>query len=778
MEKNDKGNKMSIKILKTELFGTISFKYILISLVLSVITFFDLGNVIFLKSIVAFNFLFIVPGLSIYLSLEKRNSLEDILHSIVLSFAYWTVVAYVFIKTQMMISLLSVGLFAYLFIISMLIVYIFRSFKNIEQESSSIDKKINEDANQFQESIHNANEDLNQTQKSNDSTKSLKIKTFLNSNPLFLIVFLILLAIFACTRIPYVPADDVWYHMAVTQDIKDYGYIFNPDEHRGNLSYHFIGCIFSIFSSLEIATIGKYVGIFQLTFGCIIFYFLALKIFKNENIAIILTIVFSVTTLGSILLLTQYWPTAMAIFFGLIFNLNYYNRIKGFEENCYIKYPNNLKYYLIQSILAISIIITHVTSAVVYITPFIFISFFLAFQNRKFVNELVFYIIIFLVNLFVNPFGLLVFFSFGSLTQYGILILVAIPVAIFGIYIYNYFLKNYSFSMKNPKLGNFDKSNSIFWIEKRFFRKVILPVIAIAGPLIYYFINIGTKKYYPADVRIMTLDIATVAIIIASAIVGFNCYRDYNLTGKLNFIYFTFAIVFIGALFLIGIVYTYILRIITLLIPFLFLGFGYYLLYSSKTWFSKPRSKKLVLCLFMLNIITSVGYQITLQEDVSVSESVFIQNSLYFTQQSRNNFDEMSDLDNKPSINSTNSSILLIGIFHWRYPVYYYGDEGQISYEQYKTKHIPPENHTYIDENGTEVNALQELYSTPEFDDVDNVMIIMEEKYKTRGLLLWDAMDYGVLTEEEFESYNEFDYLNRIAVGNHQKSLYWVIPPV
>ena len=87
--------------------------------------------------------------------------------------------------------------------------------------------------------------------------------------------------------------------------------------------------------------------------------------------------------------------------------------------------------------------------------------------------------------------------------------------------------------------------------------------------------------------------------------------------------------------------------------------------------------------------------------------------------------------------------------------------------------YLHPINHTNTFENGTDINFLQQLYN---IEDYGNVFILIGDIDMTRGILLLDGRDYGKLTIEEFDTYNNLMYLNRVGVSCQRKTLFWVIP--
>ena len=373
--------------------------------------------------------------------------------------------------------------------------------------------------------------------------------------------------------------------------------------------------------------------------------------------------------------------------------------------------------------------------------------------------DLAFFLVALILNSILNPysFEILGFFSNWSLTLSVVIIVITITMIPLIFFLIEKIIRNDTFNIKHPTPKWFDPSNSSFWVEKHILWKIIIPGVSIISPLIYYFLNIQTKKYFPANTWIILLDSVFFTIFIAISIMGILFFRQYSLNGKILFLFLIATLSLLFGFGILGIIYTVIVRTFKLIVPFLFIGIGLYIFYHKDRWLKNNNHRKIFFGFLLINMLVGITYQITFTDFVTQAEINFVQTSSEFAE---NN-------------DSTNSTILMFGSFHFDYPYEYYANRSNLQYIPSYSEYIHPANHTNLDENGTSYNALQSLCSSTQYD---NIIILLDKSYLDQGVNLLDGRNYGKMTLDEFDQYNNLYYLNRIAVGSNMKSLYWVIP--
>ena len=726
----------------TDLLKKLEIKLILLGILLSFVLLLDFPFLRFIKTIITIYILLFLPGLAIIINFYDKLNLANTLLSIVLSYCFWTFFGFIAIPLKIPLTKALLLVVLYIFIISNLVLlYIFKFKKN---------SKIENLENIHPEVGHKSSSDHH-----------------INSNFILLILFLSTLAIFCAIRVPYVPYEDDWYHMAISNYILENKYPQNTDLYWGRLSYQFIGSSIALLSDLDIMIVARFIGVIQLPLGCILFYKFLSDQIKNQNLAILITIAFSLTIFGTILNFTQYWPTATTTFFGLQFYIIFFKRMQEYQNKVGTEKTHRLKtetskniiYFTIQSTLLLSMMFTHVINAPIYLAPIIFALVFITIRDRRFLRELIFYTILFLLNILINPYFVGLFLVSGLFDTSRILIFGLIFIPIFGLFLWRFekFIKNYSYSTLEEQQYLFNPKNTSILVERKYHRKYIIPIILLITPFIFYFVNINTKQYFPASLIISMLDVEIFIIIISGSIIAYGIYRDYNIHGKINFLYMMAIFAIVLALIFLGTIYTLIVRMIELYVPFFFIGFAYYVYYNFNKWLKNPKHRKIMLSFFLINLFSAVSYQTTLSEHITPSENRFVYQTSFYTQNSTRFSSEAPN----------DTSIMIIGGFRWKHPYAYYTNDSQISYKTQYGDLIHLENQ--FSEGINQFKPLQDYYG------INNYFILIEETYTTRGILTLDGKHYGQITDEELFLYNNQNYINRVAISNHGKTLYWII---
>jgi hypothetical protein len=688
--------------------------------------------------------IFILPGISIAVILYHKLTFERILFSIVLSYCFWTFIGFFFLQFQIELQYAHLALAFYLFVAISLLIYIFLvDHHSIIQGDGNLRKKWAE----FRKNFH------------------------ISYNVVLLIVFSFLLALFSALRVPFVPVEDDWYHMAVSNLFLNNNFIELSQTYRGNLGYHFIGATFSYLSNVNIIIIARFIGLIQLPLGCCLFYSFLNNQIKNSNITILITILFSFTILGTIINFTQYWPTALTSLFALQIYALFYERMKiyqkkkddvddhSFNKSLQLIHHSipNLFYYIIQTCLIVAIMFTHVMNATIFLIPILFNLLFFSFRDRRFIPEVIFYSILFILQSILNPYSISLFFNSNLFQDSRLIIVFFGSLAFLGFFTYKFekFIHKNSYSTVQPQAFQISPTNTTIAIEKKYLWKYILPIVLVIIPISMI---LGTKQYLPGNSFLTFIEIEISAIVIGVSIVAFLIYRAYDINGKINFLNMWVILFIIFELFLMGTLSAFINRIIELWIPLIFIGSGYYLKYITKTRLASPRNRKIMLAGFLIAIISGVSYQTSFDEYIPSSEANFISNTSRFIHS-----DSLLPLDS--------DTPMIIGGFQLKHPYGFYSNGSELRYSV-KLVDILWRNVTNTPENPSLLEFLVEYQIS---ENISDIYVVIEESYFTIGIALLDGNNFGIISENTFNTFNNLQYINRIAVSKDNNALYWMI---
>ncbi|RLI65189.1 MAG: hypothetical protein DRO88_05265 [Promethearchaeia archaeon] len=207
-----------------------------------------------------------------------------------------------------------------------------RKIASKEEESSNSDdneKKI----------LHQNNQLLEYEQFTNVPKKSNRDPNTINTHPsikinkdiFLLILFIFLLSVFTTLHFPFLPAEDDWYHVKISQAMLLHQDQFLSTAYRGNLSYHFIGALLALGSGQDMMVVGHWIGLLQIPLACMLFFSIVSTILPKKNnrtIAILSTFLFALTALGTLINFSQFWPTALSTLIGFQLYLNFFTALK------------------------------------------------------------------------------------------------------------------------------------------------------------------------------------------------------------------------------------------------------------------------------------------------------------------------------------------------------------------------------------------------------------------------------------------------------------------
>lgn len=737
----EKENSFTFKIVNITVFTALVFSYILY--------FYIFPNSFIVSFISSIIFLFILPGIFIYLIGQRLNVLNqkpsNFIDIPIISILFWIFVSKIFIFFRInnnSINFLSISIVsnAILFFISVGFFFILIKSKKVIGDKSPYNFW-----NQFKTRVSFLRK---------NSGKIL--------NSLLFGVFFILILIFSVIRIDTFPTDDVWYHIKICEDILSYQNNFDYTIYNGKITYHYVICYFSNLSGVSLYNCVKYIGIFQLYLALFAFKSVLNHLKLNQSSQILTQVIFILTSFGTILNNVQAWPTALTIIFNIIIFRNFLSfQIKEVRENYSKKIPKNsrkiLYYYLFQFSLLLGSFFLHIVNFIVSIIPIILILLTFTCRNKKrYFKECIFYIsnlilFIFLdLSIFYTFFEIIRDFSTISVIISIVFIILMIPL---GISIEK-FIQNETYPINEIKSKNekFRPDNSSISIDQKYFWKIILPIIAIVSiPLILFTIS-RTKTYFSVNKFLLisqfTLEICIIAIIVISVLI----HRNFNIFGKIQYIFLIYFLISLIILIFSSNGYSISIRFVNNSFFMLLFNFSLYLNYT-KVRKNRKITNRIKIILFFAFIFSSVLYH------ASYTEFITTQQESFWRSQSNLN-----------SQNLPSSSNLIIGSFHWQYCVNYYYNysEENNPFDSYFLYNLPLETHN--NSQSTENN----LYIFKDNHDFKNIYLFFGKYEMNYGMIDQHRNNYGVISEIDYNMYINAHYLDRIAISYSKSNIYLV----
>ena len=259
------------------------------------------------------------------------------------------------------------------------------------------------------------------------------------------------------------------------------------------------------------------------------------------------------------------------------------------------------------------------------------------------------------------------------------------------------------------------------------------------------------KNFYPSSIFVSVVNTSFISLYVLYGIFGILVNRKYSPTGKITFIQLLGIVMIVLGILTIGIIYTYIVRIIELFVPFLFIGIFLYFEYQYKMNIKFLKRKKIIAGYFILSILFSTLYELNFDDYVTRSEINLLSTSSFF-------------IDNQ--LEDQNSS-LIIGNFHYYYPMEYLQ-------EIFDLNNVYLNEYTYLifQDNWTIVNNSIHEFNELLFDGYNDIYLLISPYDTTRGYYGVDIKEIATLQYEDIKILDNSVYFNKIAV-NLRKNYYY-----
>ncbi|WP_457556961.1 hypothetical protein [Candidatus Harpocratesius sp.] len=691
----------------------------------------------------------VIPGILLTLVLFKDQwrSLSNLLNGIVLTLSYWCLVSLFFRYWSIPLNEFTIIISYEVLIFSLggFVLYHYFSEKARIQSYSKIWAK-------FKDYIQNVGQKISVILKS-------------NSNLLLLTIFIILLSVFSILHFPFFPVEDDWYHVKLSQAFIENQKEYLSTAYRGNLSYHFIGALLTVGSGQDVLFIGRWIGLFQIPFACILFFNIMRFILpgkKRTIIAILSTILFSITALGTIINFSQFWPSALSTFLGFQLYHNFFKQIKKIQtdrilikENQLIKIHKNsdLKIIIIQMIIIGASISTHVVNTLFFLIPIICSLTIALIRERSLLIMWITYVLGLIAQIVFNPYSLSLFLNLNLFQSSlkAIIFIIALPIIGIGLLFFERFIHSDTFNlnfMKN-KLHWLPKSGFAVRFEQKYLLQLLYPTISTIVSLILILLNRQKSYRFPMNVSLILCVIFITSAIIICCYMAVILFRNYDFLGKFHYLNFFSITCLLFLLILIGTLSTFINRVLELFSFYFFIGFGFYLVYNLDKKLHNKKFQRIALGFLLFSQLIGIIYQIQFKAYISKSENAFIQTSSHLIQNDYNK--------------STN---LIVGGFKWKHPYNYY------SYYSDNIYVVDPFEDLWMNENGTIFlnpkygKILVEMKKT---NNITNIFFYYDSSYSDEGVYLTDLKYFGVLSNSQLIFYLNNGDLNRVAVGGKEQ---------
>ncbi|MBN1800211.1 MAG: hypothetical protein JW891_01815 [Candidatus Lokiarchaeota archaeon] len=586
------------------------------------------------------------------------------------------------------------------------------------------------------------------------------IKKKISRNALLLIIFLLLLCSFYVVRYSYFFGTDGWAHIYITRFITDEHYL-PLDEYFGAMGLHIFSSVIYFFSGIELVYLPKYFVFYSFMVTSLLFYNIQVRIFKNNNLALLGVFILQAFPLGfGNHLLIQFWPTSLTVIMCLEIFFLLYVRMQNFVK---LEKPsreallsNMIFCYSFAIILFVSAILTHTLVAVIMLISFIpfYLIYFLKDVNRGFDLALlcgmlgIFFVLLFsgVITEFVIYFNIFkypwYYYAIGGICG-----------SIGAIIVLKRIVRYISFSngaFKKVIEGENSKIYSL--IEDKYIYPVCL--IVILGFILVFLIGITPMLNINFSKTLIGVE-STVLILFS--IWGLFLFQKKP-RGKILLVWLlSFGVLIVASLAILPLGFG---RIALLAVPVLVIGFVSYFYKLIKI--QKSTSLKISLFLVSMVIFSFFAFYYDDLTDPDQDEYGLKRREVYSIMVFSKLSPEHCAIDSE---------------FGWSYIFIYYGypygqSNGNLSsselYDFLGGMQYLFHPSAHINESG--VNILKSLKQELGSD----VFLILDDTYldTVHGGL-------GKLTNEEIKQYNNLNYLNKVLVSKSDKGTeipyYWVI---
>ncbi len=580
----------------------------------------------------------------------------------------------------------------------------------------------------------------------------MHIGNLIPKNFLLFIVFLVLFAFFSISRYPLLFGTDPWFHLILTNEIIETGKI--PFEsYRGLNGLHLMGAVIHFFSGYPTIEIVRYFPIINYIISGLIGLIVFKKIFKNNQIGILSSLLLLVAPYHYDEAQSQYSPTALCLSIFLFMMFFYIERIKNFK----FEIKQSVISYIFIGIGFFALIFISDISAILFLGLFIFISFFFTILDKKKFIDLGFFTFLFLIYVVYNIIG------FQTIIVESFLVDLSLPIYLFpilgviGISLI-ILISKYSSEPKGKFKSwlNVEPNASILKKVSLIYLKPILIILIIILPIIIsILITISFTISYDF-VYIFTYIVIPITVIVASMILsvfGVIIYRKKHLDGTLIYLWTYYSVLILAVYFiydLLFIKYMLWIRMITYSSIGLICAEMAYLFYLYQDKFFKPKTyKKFYLIVFNLTLISSL---LATSNVTQFKKSYEISSAQWFGR------------------HLSKESSFLTG-FRWNYILDYYSGENQSIYFNEAFLLFPS---NQINETG--FNNLRQFQQ--ELNEID-LFLLLDDKQIMEGIF-GDVIgiNLGKLNSTILKEYYNLPYLNRIFTSknamNQSVQVYWV----
>ncbi len=598
-------------------------------------------------------------------------------------------------------------------------------------------------------------------------SKEFSLKDYLTKtvslNAALLLTFLLLLCIMNVVRVVYFFGTDPWLHIFIIKLITIKHYLPTEEYHQ-TLGLHLFAAVIQFFSGVDYLLIPKYFVFYTFFVSALIFYNILMKVFKNQDLALLGVFILEFSSLNFSYMMYQFWPSGLSVILCLFIFYLLYARLQDFIK---IERPskkeilnNMILNYAIIGVVFISSMFTHVLTTILFLLSFIWIYFIYFLKDYRRGFDFLF------LCLLLGIFLLFSYFGFG-MEHYWFITPIELPMYIlasagvigaisFGILVWR-LRKSIVFTKGKFKLAIQGKEYPYYkTLEDR-----------IIVPLAFGLVILFTVLFFIGNLMWFNLNISNVfvgfeiLILSAFALWGLILFQK-KARGKLFLLWgLYFFVVFLGAFAIDSFTNNLKIwaRIFYLMPPLIVIGFLAYIFKLIKMKnVGTLKLKGVVLIIISFSLFATLYH-----ETVNIGEF---------------NLKHTDTTSIKWFSKYTSGDKVIITKFGWDYAfVYYdypYGKGGENLERKdvhkaidYKENLFDPDNH--IDDNGT--NRLQEIKS----EEGTDVYIMYDDFYFLNDG--WNT--YGQLSEEDKEKYNNADYLNKIHSAKNEDGdeipLYWVI---
>jgi hypothetical protein len=577
---------------------------------------------------------------------------------------------------------------------------------------------------------------------------------------LLLTIFIGLVCILYIVKYSFFFGTDGWGHIYIIKMITDMNYLPSK-EYFGAVGFQIFGAVIQLFSGTELIYLPRYFILYTFFVSALIFYNLLMRIFRNNNLAVLGVFLLEFFSLGFTHMMVQFWPTSLAIIQCLLMFFLLYTRLQKFinlkRPSVEIIKSNMIFSYLLIFFLSISAILIHTLVSMVMIISFlvVYLLYFLKDWRRGIDFALLCGILGFFLILYysgvISDFFIYIdflqfpwyFYLFG-ITLGGIGMIIAILRLKNSIYFTS---GRFSLIVTGKKHSTYKNiENKIMYPLSLLIILSIVAVFFIANSL---FFNLNTSKVFI---------VVEATILCVFGFWGLFLFQKKPRGKPLLLSLLSLVILFLGAV-LIDISLSG--RIAILISPMIAIGFVSYVYKTIKT--KSIMTVKVSMFLIGVTILSLFAHFYDELVDTDFNEYNLKNREVYSVQW-------LSDY--------TFDKNIIIGEFGWSYIFVYYDypfNEKNQSLRSYDIHYFisisqeffHPSNHL----NGSGVNLLRQLKR----DLSSDVFIILDDTY----LSLSGTGGIGRLTESEMEQYYNLNYLNKIMSSKSEYGekipYYWVI---